>query len=71
MTLTLPSHFRGPHEWPEATAATSLVPALCLPCRGCACHWGPVKEGRMGTALVVQWLGLHASNARGTGSISG
>ena len=25
----------------------------------------------MGTSLVVQWLRLHASNARGTGSILG
>ena len=25
----------------------------------------------MGTSLVVQWLGLHTSNAGGTGLISG
>ena len=31
---------------------------------------GPQELGR-GTSLVVQWLGLHASTAGGTGSIPG
>ena len=28
-------------------------------------------ENNMGNSLVVQWLGLHASTAGGTGSIPG
>ena len=31
----------------------------------------PVKMGASGTSLAVQWLGLRASNAGGTGSIPG
>jgi len=30
-----------------------------------------VKEGELGTSLVVQWLRLHAVNAGGPESISG
>ena len=30
-----------------------------------------IKIGKAGTSLVVQWLGLRASNAGGTGSIPG
>ena len=30
-----------------------------------------VKEGELGTSLVVQWLRLHAPNAGGLGSIPG
>ena len=30
-----------------------------------------LKGGRLGTSLAVQWLGLRASTAWGTGSIPG
>ena len=35
-------------------------------------EWKPCfKEVKKGNSLVVQWLGLHASTARGPGSIPG
>ena len=34
-------------------------------------YYSAIKKHVIGTFLVVQWLGLHASNARGIGSIPG
>ena len=31
----------------------------------------PLKTVKQGTSLMVQWLGLHVSNAGGAGSIPG
>ena len=31
----------------------------------------PTQEGRLGTSLVVQWLGIHLADARDAGLIPG